>query len=63
MSAVADQLRRYALGPGGKFNFWWIGDNYMRDAVYAMLEEEESSVDLTFDERRLFLLFVAEAMA
>lgn len=62
MSTLSNQLRQYAFVKGGVPNFWWM-PTHVQDAVFEWKDlDTERWLDLTLDERCMFLLFVAEAL-
>lgn len=62
MKTISERLREHALGRNGKFNFWWINDPSMHQALYSFIDDGESCTNLLEVEKRMFCFFVAEAL-
>lgn len=62
MKTISERLREHALGRNGKFNFWWINDPSVHQALYSFIGDDESCTYLSEDEKRMFCLFVSEAL-
>lgn len=67
MSKISDRIRTAALGPeptegGGQFLGHWVGREAMFDVVFEYRDIGEYFSALSEEERRMFLLFVAEAL-